>query len=337
MAALLMMSVAANAQDEVGNITPDHSAGMGMAKVPAPTMRDANGNEFRVTGVGPFQYLYDGSGALSSIVVGVYSCDTQGNRFTMILEDGKLIYTITRCEDGFITKIHTVSNVSYSDGSYNNSDVTTSYSYNSSHQLSECSATWSESMYEKSYEESFSATGTYQFNYTWEDGNLVQVFFENRVSGEENGESFTAVGTCTHTFQYGSQVNTSKQFPYFMGESGILGDDLGFLSAAGLFGYGPANLPSEHTEVWDDGYEQETYGDTFSYALNDNGTIRTETYGGSNVNYQYEMSNGIRPSMADVTFGIKTYDLLGRRMAAPRKGVSVVKTENGVTKKVLVK
>ncbi len=227
--------------------------------VPTPTVTDKDGNKMQVTNLSGLRFAYDESGKLLSISDGVTNVATQ---------DGKLVFDFDGDNasayinsDGLLTKIE----FSYRDDEYS-CKGNAEFNY-SDRRLKSCSA--SETGTGKNY--SYKVTG--KANYTWKDGNLTQVTTISTESGKEDGESFSEKTTVNYNFNYGNQINYTKQLPFYIGSAITPGEEIGgVFSVIGLYGYGPAYLPTGYTEVDDEG--KSTY--TLSFTQNSNGTINSE-------------------------------------------------------------
>jgi hypothetical protein len=114
----------------------------------------------------------------------------------------------------------------------------------------------------------------------WQHGNLVRV--DGEVYEKEDGE--TERYNESFIYRYGDRQNKFFQMPLSVTEYLLDADELSVLAAAGLFGYGPANLPSGGVESDDDGYES-----SFSvrFTLNNNGSIAREIFDNSSVSWDY--------------------------------------------------
>ena len=87
-------------------------------------------------------------------------------------------------------------------------------------------------------DEGGSGTWTAEANYTWKNGNLMQAKIEYKENYKEgDGESWSWSFTDDYTYTYGTQVNFSKQFPYYMDDQITFFEDNigGFFNVIGLF------------------------------------------------------------------------------------------------------
>lgn len=115
--------------------------------------------------------------------------------------------------------------------------------------------------------------GTELLTLTWEEGNLVKVdrIYTEKEDVEGEGLSYPF----SFNIGYGNEENPLRQFTkglsdirFFWGEWGI--EELFMI---GLFGVGPVNLPIDKKEIGDGIISSYQY----SYIINDNGTIHSET------------------------------------------------------------
>lgn len=242
---------------------------------------DRNGNAVLVTSVGSYRFTYDESGKLTSMNYGGETYSIQGENFSFRNKAGSDQVDFFFGSDGCITKIKYTMKDEYESG-----EGTVEYSY-SNHRLKSASYAAKSSGKYDTFEESGKA------NYTWKDGNLLQVTAEGKESGKEDGKSYSESYKSSYTFTYGSQANTTKQFPYYMGEDITLEDNV--FCVLGFFGYGPEYLPTGYTETYIERGKTETHTNTLSFTQNSNGTLSSETRNGSRINYTYNNA----PTRAD--------------------------------------
>lgn len=253
--------------------------------VPTPIITDANGTPVLVTSVGSYRLAYNEEGKLTGITEGSY---------TYILKDDKFDFNngSTKAEV-FLNADGLVSRIKYQVTSANEkNEGTTEYTYGPDRRLKSCTVT-GEGTYRYGSEE-VSYNGKATVDYTWQSDNLIQAKVESKTSSKYDGKSYQTNKTTDYAFAYGTQANTCKQLPYYMSDAiSGLANYGGLLGAIGLFGYGPAFLPTSYTETVtekEDGYL--TYGPhtdsyTFSFAQNSNGTLNSEKAGSYQVFYGY--------------------------------------------------
>ncbi|MCQ2110139.1 MAG: hypothetical protein MJY79_01430 [Bacteroidaceae bacterium] len=107
---------------------------------------------------------------------------------------------------------------------------------------------------------------------TWSNDNLTKVACtgQDKLSDDEVEEwsDYYIIG-------YGQEKNAFKQYTFTLAD--IL-DMEGFaLPMFGVLGEGPALLPVQITNIWDEEEDDDSENFTLSYTFNDNGTIATET------------------------------------------------------------
>lgn len=290
MATMLSVSVSSCGDD-------DDNEG-GASGVPAPTLTDNNGKSVQVLSAGNVWFRYDEDGKIIKFGDSYESYELEGNAFEFTYEDA---YTakFTLNGSGLISKISMTCDLKGS-GGYHKEKIMITYNYNSARQLIGASYSGSaEWKYTDSHgQEQGSASGTGSIKNTWSNGNLVKCVNESKISGKENGKSYNEHETGTYTFSYGNTLNSFKQFPYFMGDgtTGINGEGFSLFCIVGLYGVGPAYLPTGYVEEWkyeeDGDIDYETREYDLSFTLNADGTINTERRGNYEyISYQYGAVN----------------------------------------------
>lgn len=265
-------------------------SGDGDSYAPTPKITDKDGNTVQVTNAGGLQFTYDESGKLVSM--------SNGNK-TYVLQDGKFAFEVSEGKttgkvdvylnsDALISKIEVEMEVS-EDDEYEKNEMTIEYSYDS-RRLDECEASGKGEY--KSGKHSYSYNGSADVEYVWKDGNLTRVEIDSDSSFKEDGESGDEDVTIVYDYTYGQQANPAKQLPYFMGYVITGTEDFGGLfSVLGLFGYGPASLPTGYVETETENEDGETHTHTnnrsLSFVMNDNGTIKSESMGNNRFVYTY--------------------------------------------------
>lgn len=243
-----------------------------------------------MTSAGGLQFTYDESGKLVSM--------SNGNK-TYVLQDGKFAFEVSKGKttgkvdvylnsDALISKIEVEMEVS-EDDEYEKDEMTIEYSYDS-RKLDECEASGKGEY--KSGSHSYSYKGSADVEYVWKDGNLTQVKIDSDSSFKEDGESGDEDVTIVYDYTYSNQRNLAKQLPYFMGYVITGTEDFGGLfSVLGLFGDGPAYLPTGYVETETENEDGETHTHTnnrsLSFVMNDNGTIKSESMGNNRFVYTY--------------------------------------------------
>ena len=267
-------------------------SGDGDSYAPTPKITDKDGNTVQVTSAGGLSFNYDESGKLLSMSNG---------KKTYVLKDGKFAFDVNEGNraskvdvylnsDGLISKIE--GTLEYSeDDEYEKDEFTLEYSYDS-RRLKDCELSGKGSAEHKSSGHSYSYKGSGNVKYDWKDGNLMKVNVDTKSNYKEDGDSFDEDVTIVYDYTYGTQSNLSNQLPYYMGYVITGTEDFGGLfSVLGLFGYGPAYLPTGYTETEieiEDGKERKhTNNRSLSFVMNDNGTIKSESMGNNRFVYTY--------------------------------------------------
>ena len=230
-------------------------------------------------------------GWLVTSVAGIYCTYDEDNKLTSIIDedevyyvsdDGKLTITYNDSKESINAKIslngdNNITKIEYSGIEYGDEkwEGTCDINYNSDKRLQSCTIT------DRGEELNSQNRSTSRFtaSFTWVNDNLVS-WTENRTNNQVyNGNETSNSWTETYTHTYGGQENPRKQFPYFMGKNittYALDDDIaGVFSVLGLFGYGPKYLPTGCRHSYDS--SSFTYDYTFSFILNSNGTLYSET------------------------------------------------------------
>lgn len=121
----------------------------------------------------------------------------------------------------------------------------------------------------------------YDVTFTWSNGLITKInFVESWIEdGKQESE------TDSYTIAYGSTNNAHKQ--YTISFEDFFEDEIG-LCLYGLLGDGPSKLPTSFSH-----YEEGEFCHTedWTYTLNSNGTIATETRGSYTQYYNYGSSN----------------------------------------------
>ncbi|MDE6007477.1 MAG: DUF4595 domain-containing protein [Muribaculaceae bacterium] len=180
---------------------------------------------------------------------------------------------------GFISRLTLSYDLEYSDYSESASGDM-KFSYDGDGHLTKVKEQASGKVTDYEEDETYNYTYDHTSNLTWTKGNLVEIESEEieRVNGYEveSDENVT-------TFDYSRDLNQFKQFPMSLCYDHM--DNLDLFFVVGLFGNGPADLPSylEHKE---DGRIKHSYN--ISFNLNNNGSFSTERMGNSRTwTYDY--------------------------------------------------
>lgn len=236
---------------------------------------DQNGTPHRVTSWGDGDYVcfdYNEKGVLCGIDWDgdyYYDVTVSGSSITLSLS-----YSDDECKEnikvslngkGLITSSTETYNSNGDDDEYNETLITTC-SYNNTGQLVKIEEKYRSDGVDEGEKYTYSSTGT--SNITWANGNATKIAFVGNYN--DDGEKGTWNEEVTLT--YGTKVNPAKQGISDMMEF-VVNSDLYLLIPFGLFGTGPANLPSKVTYK-DGDNAPESY--TPSYTLYSNGLIKQD-------------------------------------------------------------
>lgn len=269
----------------------------GVSGTPSPTISDAVGNKYQLYSA-PYGvwFEYNDEGKLTSFSDGDETWTVKGNTFILeASQDETESYhmELSLNGSGLISYATCVwSDYADSDPSnYEKESSTFEFSYNGSKQ---CVASKETFQYEgaDSQTESYKGSGTETTSFSWDNGNMVKAVNNWQVDYQEVEEGERSSGRnyerCTYEFTYSDTRNPLLQMPRAIAEvlPGLDEGAFDALSLLGLFGVGPAYLPSKRTdtyEEWEQGdtehYTGGPYSNTLSYVLNDNGTIYRDNYG----------------------------------------------------------
>lgn len=277
-----LVSCSSDDEEDTGPVTP--------SEVPSPVLTDSQGHRLRVTSFGgSVQFRYDESGKLTSFGEYGKMYDFKEDVFTLETEDGT--YNIAMNGQGLISRISMTLDEVDEDGSYNKGDGVINYQYNGDRQLVSVSGFTNYDTYDKSENSHYIDKTSGAYRLTWNNGNLEKYVMECSGTETEDGETFNYKESGTSTYTYGNQPNVFRQLPYYMA-NGFLGDGIDVFCVLGLYGVGPAYLPTQCTEVeTGDRYDTETHNYTYNFILNDNGSINTEKRDYNS--YAYIYSNAV--------------------------------------------
>lgn len=262
----------------------DNDEGGSSSGIPSPVLTDAGGNKLQVTAAGDYWYRYDENGKLSRFYDGgsVYTLDGDNFAINFSSSEGAYFFKFFTNGNGLMTKMEIGCDLKFSNGGWDKQNITFSYQYNSSKQLTRESISGSGNFYypENTDSEDFDygkvkETLTGEASFTWAEGNLVSLSGQAQRKGTRDGQAFTEEPTTsTQTYTYGSQANAFRQFPVSMGD--LADDFFSLFCAVGLFGVGPAYLPTAYTENQTEDGESWTESAKFWFTLNNDGSINTE-------------------------------------------------------------
>lgn len=233
-----------------------------------------SGNEtyVRLTSLGGLPIYYDNKGRVEG--VGNY-LDIDYSRGKILIEDQEM--NIKFNGKGYIKEISGAWDYMDEGDRYKGSGKM-EFDYNGDGNLVKYKMDSTEIEYEDREKTYYEEGVTYTCK--WQHGNLVRV--DGEVYEKEDGETERYYES--FIYRYGDRQNKFFQMPLSVTEYLLDADELSVLAAAGLFGYGPANLPSGGVESDDDGYES-----SFSvrFTLNNNGSIAREIFDNSSVSWDY--------------------------------------------------
>lgn len=177
---------------------------------------------------------------------------------------------------GYITKISGSWDYKDNGDGYESSysgSLNYTFSYDANGQLTSVDASDNGKSVESGYVDTYKCVGKAKF--TWKDGNLVKCessSTEESIEGDRE-EKWTSSGIVN--IAYGNQSNKYRQYTQYFGDGDFL------FMGAGLLGVGPKYLPQTCSETYREKVEggseyDETYTETYTFTLNDDGTINTE-------------------------------------------------------------
>lgn len=266
---------------------------------------DNNGQEVRLTGVGNYVINYDANGKLTSIGYANEVFFTVSGS-SLIIDDYGYKYDFSTNSKGYITKMVFSYDYTDSDGESEKGSGTISFSYNGSGQLTGFSGSGSSEYVDVNNDgtiERGSEKSSIDETCTWTNGNLAKIVEHNKGTYTDDGKTKSYDDTDTYTYTYGSQVNVTKQYTYYISKQSM-GETFCPLYLIGFLGVGTAYLPTGYTKEEveiEDGKQPYTDTDTYTltYTLNSNGTIATEQRNKSNV-IEYRYSNATRAAASSV-------------------------------------
>lgn len=237
-----------------------------------------------LTKVGDYNFVYDNKNRLTEIYNNyekLFEIDySNGKAIIEDEEEAKLSFT----KNGYISKISmswTDKDEDYSEKG--NGSISLSYDGNGHLTNIKMSSSASGVDEGESFHESYSG----EYNITWSNGNMVKVVdkYVEKYDGEK--ETYNT----TYTLSYGSTDNAFKQYTEALAYPLEI-DGLEYVTYAGLLGKSSAKLPSsiEEVEIHKEYGEPEntsTYNYYSSYTLNEDGSVKSEYFDRSTVNYYY--------------------------------------------------
>ncbi|MDE6811247.1 MAG: hypothetical protein K2J15_02735 [Muribaculaceae bacterium] len=250
----------------------------GCSEADAPKADVSNMDGTRVTSVGECKIRYDEKGRAYRFKDAYDEIEIDYDENKMRIDDQE--YNLKFNGNGFITEMSFSFNESDEDYEDKGSGKF-SFSYDKDHCLKTIKEEISGTI--KDYETNTVRKVSYKSEekFTWKKGNLKQIVY-NCVE-DEAGEKYYE--NTNIEIEYSFDENVFRQFPLRLNYESE--GDYDILFAVGLFGNGPVDLPEKMI------IEEESDGDistrerTFSFRLNENGTINTVTCNGSSVSYGY--------------------------------------------------
>ena len=266
LAVLLLVGMAVSCSDDDDEI---------LSKV--PTIETEDGSSFQLTRVGNYWFNYDSeTGQLTSFKGDDLEYKVNGNLANIVDENKKRTYKILRNGNGYITGINASWDVS--DGEeLSKRSVNFSFSYNNSGNLTNISGSASEKETYKGKTSTYNTT--YKASLSWSNGNLVRVSVLGTDVEDGDKDSWNE----EYEMEYGSTENVTRQGTKSFLQMLSLDNDLNVLAFLGLFGKAPKMFPTRMTGD-DDGYR---FSRHYSYSINSDGTIYSETVDGSRYYYSY--------------------------------------------------
>lgn len=247
----------------------------------APEIPQIEGS--RVTKVGDYILGYDSKGRLDYVSSSDESLTINYDKGTISFNDDEESYNDLKVKftsKGYLAEVSS-SWEGTEDGYKYKESGKASFSYDGDGHLTKGSSSYTTTYQEPGQGQSYSYSSKGSFKVTWESGNMTK--FNETSQGDDGVWSYDVY------IEYGATANRFYQVPVSLSEVALGGDIYSALAAAGLFGIGPKELPSNFEETsldTDDDYNYE-YSYSANYTLNDNGSIRTEKIDGKTYAWSY--------------------------------------------------
>lgn len=252
-----------------------------------------------LTKVGDCNFVYDEKNRLTKIYD--YYDDfieidySAGKAIMTEGEEAKLSFT----KNGYISKISmswTDKDDDYSEKGSGN----ISFTYDGNGHLTKVKMSSSVSGVEDG--EKYSESYTDEYNFTWSNGNMTKVVENGVEKYDGEKEEYNSI----YTYSYGSTDNAFRQYTKALVYP-IDDGDWEKIAYAGLIGKSSAKLPSSVTEEYSyKGYNEPVDTDTenynVSYTLNDDGSVKSEYFGRSTVNYYYAATTAEAKAIENTAF-----------------------------------
>ncbi len=252
-----------------------------------------------LTKVGDCNFVYDEKNRLTKIYNNyetLFEIDySNGKAIIEDEEEAKLSFT----KNGYISKI----SMSWTDKDEDYSEKgsgSISLSYDGNGHLTNIKMSSSASGVDEG--EKFHESYSGEYNIIWSNGNMIKVVdkYVEKYDGEE--ETYNT----TYTLSYGSTDNAFRQYTEALAYPLEI-DGLEYVTYAGLLGKSSAKLPSsiEEVEIHKEYGEPEntsTYSYYSSYTLNDDGSVKSEYFDRSTVNYYYAATTAEAKAIENTAF-----------------------------------
>ena len=253
----------------------------------------------RLTSIAGYFIEYDEKGRVVELEGNYEELEIDYSKSTLTIDDDEVV-KIKFNGKGYKAELSGSWNDKYDNYQYKGSGSIT-YSYNGEGFLTSIKSKSKETEKDLNTGETTTWEGNSDATLKWNKGNLVKVSF----SGVEIEDGEKDRWTEDYTYSYSSKDNLYRQFPYGMAEDFI--DSSAVLASVGLFGKGPSELPSSCVSVYDD---EDTYTETYSFGLNDDGSIDWEQCNYTTYNYGYGYINTRSVFDTNPVKKIKVRDLL---------------------------
>ena len=259
--------------DDDGDDTGGGGSGGEANSVVIPSLNTNDGQKVRVAQAGEYSYFYNSDGSLASYNDGDITFTATYNPFVLT----------SSATDGDFSENNTYSNIKLNSQGYvtgmsvaqiykgsdyeDNITGSVSFTYNGNGNLTKFVAKGKGYEIEDGHKYNVSSTST--MNYTWSNGNLVQIDYS--IEGGDN-ES----GTIKYTYAADAKQNVTLQYvPAFVSDDISGMPDFQYI---GLLGKGPSQLPTSYTHSYtDDEGHYHSSSKTCTYVLNSDGTVKSFT------------------------------------------------------------
>ncbi len=310
---LALMLMAVPVLTFIGCSDDDDEGGGGSPQDDTSVIVTEDGDKLLLTSNGTSTFTYDDFGRCTSISYYGDGYNMSYNPFRITDTEGFYDIDVSFTKEGYISKFS--MKYDYTDEyEHDKGSGSLSFSYSNGH-LTKISVNGSGTYKDFEEGESYSYKRSGSTTFTWKDGNLMRT--SSDYSGSEYDEKYSE--RYDSEYAYGTMENKHKQYVHYLLDylSDALDDDvITDFAFIGMLGKASDYFPSSMSQkvVYKDGSETEenNYSYTMSYALNGNGTVRTETvnYGTSGsyrFNYAYK-NLASSPSSAPMKVGVSGKD-----------------------------